>query len=115
MPYVRVVQRMQLVRPDIPHQVGHPRMSAGYPRAPVVNRNHHHLPRHLPVLQPPFFPREYDPYEDDFEQELEYDEFYPDQRQLFQPQFTTRLLAYPLFPNIRPTRSLYPPYMYYLH
>lgn len=113
MPYVRVAHQMHHVRPSAPHPiVGHPRMSGGYPRAPIVNRNHHNLPRHLPVLQPPFFPRQSDPYEDDFEQELDYDEFYPDptapipdQRRLYPSPLIHRLLAYPLFS--------FSPYMYY--
>ena len=109
MPYVRVAQPVAIIRqPIIHHRAPRPVVPRG---APMVRNHHHHrqLPRHLPVLQPPHFPREYESYEDDIEQPQEYEEFYSEPMPFMSDQFARRLskqlLTYRLFLNNPLSRS----------
>jgi hypothetical protein len=136
MPYVRVGQQAFLVRlgapnhlarPVVPNQPIHPRFPMYHqlprPSPPNVVRNQ--VPRQLPVLHAPFFPKEngyYEEEEEEQQQQLEYEEAYayptmfiPDQHGTFIQQYSN----YPFFrPHpqqqlIHPIQPKPPSYVYY--
>ncbi len=121
MAYVRIAQR-----PVFSNQQMNPRPPIyQQPPPPAVARNQ--LPRHLPVLNPPYFPKENEFYEEEEQQQQQqqYEEEvynYPtmlisDQHGIITQQFS----AYRSFPNypkqqlIHPIIPRHPAYMYYHH